>query len=77
MEQYDLVLLNGRVMDPETGRDLIGNVGIADGKIAAIEAERLIGKEVMDVHQRQSNLRTALFDLDRDASRAGQWAVRG
>ncbi|HEY7350770.1 MAG TPA: amidohydrolase family protein [Ktedonobacterales bacterium] len=51
MEQqgaYDLVLLNGRVMDPETGRDMVAHVGITDGKIVAIEPERLAGKEVID-----------------------------
>ncbi|HEU5370574.1 MAG TPA: amidohydrolase family protein, partial [Ktedonobacterales bacterium] len=51
MEQqgtYDLVLLNGRVMDPETNRDMTASVGIRDGKIAAVEPERLTGKEVVD-----------------------------
>ena len=49
MEQYDLALLNGRVMDPETGCDQVCNVGITDGKIVAIEAtEPLVGKEVID-----------------------------
>jgi len=33
----DVVIRNGRVMDPETGYDEAGvDVGIADGKIAAI-----------------------------------------
>ena len=27
-ELYDVVILGGRVMDPETGRDEIANVGI-------------------------------------------------
>jgi hypothetical protein len=30
---YDVVILNGRVMDPETGLDAIRSVGIRDGKI--------------------------------------------
>ena len=33
---YDLVILNGRVMDPETNFDQIANVGIKGGKIAVI-----------------------------------------
>ena len=33
---YDLVINNGRVMDPETMFDDVANVGIKDGKIVAI-----------------------------------------
>ena len=33
---YDLVINNGRVMDPETKYDAVANVGIKDGKIAVI-----------------------------------------
>src|SRR5256886_582132 len=35
-EQYDLVLMDGRVLDPETGLDAKRNVGIRDGRIAAV-----------------------------------------
>ena len=35
-ESYDLVIANGRVMDPESGLDAVRNVGIRGGKIAAI-----------------------------------------
>ena len=31
---YDVVILNGRVMDPETSFDGIRNVGMKDGGIA-------------------------------------------
>ena len=31
-KDYDLVILNGRVMDPESGLDEVRNVGIKDGK---------------------------------------------
>jgi len=41
---YDLVILNGRVMDPETMLDAVRNVGIKDGKIAAITTEMIRGK---------------------------------
>ena len=34
--EFDLVILNGRVMDPETNFDGIRNVGVKDGKIAII-----------------------------------------
>ena len=33
---YDIVLSNGRVIDPETGLDAVRNVGIKGGKIAAV-----------------------------------------
>ncbi len=45
---YDLVIANGRVMDPESGLDGVRNVGISDGKIAAISDETLQGKERID-----------------------------
>lgn len=47
-QTYDVVLRNGRVMDPETKLDAIRNVGIQDGKIAAISADPLTGKTVID-----------------------------
>ena len=39
----DLVILNGRVMDPETMYDDIANVGIKDGRIVAISKQLLSG----------------------------------
>lgn len=45
---YDIVILNGRVMDPETKFDGIRNVGIEDGKIAIITEKKLSGKETID-----------------------------
>jgi len=47
-QTYDVVLRNGRVMDPETKLDAIRNVGIQNGKIAAISADPLAGKTVID-----------------------------
>lgn len=48
-EEYDVVLANGRVIDPETYRDGTFNVGIKGGQIAAISDQPLKGKEVVDV----------------------------
>lgn len=45
---YDLVILNGRVMDPETKLDAVRNVGVKDGKIAAITKDKITGKETID-----------------------------
>jgi cytosine/adenosine deaminase-related metal-dependent hydrolase len=45
---YDLVINNGRVMDPETMYDSIANVGISAGRIAAITNDKISGKETID-----------------------------
>ena len=47
-EAYDLVILNGRVMDPETGFDGVRNVGIRDGLIVAITEADIAGRETID-----------------------------
>ncbi len=45
---YDVVILNGRVMDPETNFDGIRNVGIKDGIIVSITEEEISGTETID-----------------------------
>ena len=45
---FDLVLANGRVIDPETGLDGVRSVGIRDGRIAAISRTPLQGRTVLD-----------------------------
>jgi hypothetical protein len=47
-QSYDTVILNGRVMDPETKFDDVRNVGIKDGRIAKITEEKITGKETID-----------------------------
>ncbi len=47
-ETYDLVIANGRVMDPESGLDAPRNVGIVGGKIRAISADTLEGRQTLD-----------------------------
>ncbi len=47
-ESYDLVIIGGRVMDPETGLDAVRNVGVKDGTIAAITEQAIQGKETID-----------------------------
>ena len=44
----DIVILNGRVIDPETGLDAIRNVGVEDGRISAISEFPLQGDTVID-----------------------------
>jgi N-acyl-D-aspartate/D-glutamate deacylase len=45
---YDLVIANGRVMDPESGLNAVRNVGILAGKIAEISEVPLISKQTID-----------------------------
>ncbi|HYL84685.1 MAG TPA: amidohydrolase family protein [Candidatus Angelobacter sp.] len=47
-ELFDLVVANGRVMDPESGLDGVRNVGISGGKIRAISSGLLRGKQTID-----------------------------
>lgn len=45
---FEIVIANGRVMDPETGLDQIANVGVSDGVIRRVTSERLTGRTVID-----------------------------
>jgi len=47
-QTYDIVIANGRVMDPESGLDAIRNVGIRGRTIAAISASPLQGRTTID-----------------------------
>ncbi|WP_338092670.1 aminoacylase [Salipiger mangrovisoli] len=47
-QDFDLVINGGRVMDPETMFDGIANLGIKDGRIAAITQDAISGKEVIE-----------------------------
>jgi N-acyl-D-aspartate/D-glutamate deacylase len=47
-QPFDLVIANGRVMDPESGMDAVRNVGIRGGVIEAISDASLEAREVID-----------------------------
>jgi N-acyl-D-glutamate deacylase len=47
-QDYDVVILNGRVMDPETNFDAVAHVGIKDGRIAVITTDQIQGAETID-----------------------------
>lgn len=47
---FDVVIFDGRVMDPESGLDAVRNVGIRDGKIVEISEHRLHGAKMIDAH---------------------------
>ena len=45
---FDVVILHGRVMDPETNLAAVRNVGISSGKIREISEKELRGKETIE-----------------------------
>jgi N-acyl-D-aspartate/D-glutamate deacylase len=47
-DKFDIVLTNGRVMDPESNLDAVRYIGIRNGKIAAISTRPLRGRTMID-----------------------------
>ena len=47
-EIFDVVIANGRVMDPESGLDAPRNVGVSGGKIRTVSEAPLAGKATFD-----------------------------
>ena len=47
-QTYDIVLHNGRVMDPASGLDAVRDVGIKGNRIAAVTKARLKGRTEVD-----------------------------
>jgi N-acyl-D-glutamate deacylase len=47
-QDCNLVILHGRVMDPETGYDAVANVGVKDGRIAVITEEKITGRKIVE-----------------------------
>jgi dihydroorotase len=47
-DAYEVVIVNGRVMDPESGLDAVRNVGLRAGKVAAVSAQPLQGRRTID-----------------------------
>jgi predicted amidohydrolase len=45
---YDVIITNGRVMDPESGLDAVRNLGIIDKKIRIISEAPLQGKQTIE-----------------------------
>jgi N-acyl-D-aspartate/D-glutamate deacylase len=51
-EMFDLVLRNGRVIDPESSLDAVREIGIKDGVIREVSTRTLTGRSVVDVKGR-------------------------
>lgn len=49
MSRADLVLVGGRVVDPESGLDAIRNVGVSGGRVVAIESSPIEAAREIDV----------------------------
>jgi hypothetical protein len=47
-QTYDTVIADGRVMDPESGLDGVRQIGINNGRVAAISATRLNGRRTIN-----------------------------
>ncbi len=47
---YDRVILGGHVMDPESNLEAVRNIGLLDGRIAAITTQALHGRDTIDAH---------------------------
>lgn len=47
-DEFDIVIANGRVMDPESNLGAVRNIGIRNGKIAAISSGPLRGRTMID-----------------------------
>jgi dihydroorotase len=48
LDTYDLVLKNGRVIDPESGTDAVLNVGVSGGSVQALSEKTMRSKEELD-----------------------------
>ena len=45
---YDRVILDGRVVDPESNLDTVSNIGLLDGQIAALTTQALRGRDTVN-----------------------------
>src|SRR5690242_4356577 len=47
-QDYEVVIANGRLMDPASGVDAVRHIGIRAGRIAAVSASPLAGRSTID-----------------------------
>ncbi|HYE97631.1 MAG TPA: amidohydrolase family protein [Planctomycetota bacterium] len=71
---YDLVLAGGRVLDPETGLDAVRDVGLRDGRIAAVSPTPLSGREILEA--RGLVVAPGFIDLHAHAQDPEGWALK-
>jgi N-acyl-D-aspartate/D-glutamate deacylase len=73
-DTYDIVIANGRAMDPETGLDSVRNVGISAGKIRAISSEPLTGK--VNIEAKNLVVAPGFIDLHQHGQDAENYAAK-
>ena len=71
-KEYDVVIQNGRVMDPETSFDAVRNVGISNGRIEKISKGKLKGKQAIDA----SGLVVAPGFIDTEQHGLSPWGIK-
>ena len=71
---FDLVLRNGRVIDPESSLDAVREIGIRDGVVRSISTTTLEGKTVIDV--RGLVVAPGFIDLHQHAITPGDVALK-
>ena len=49
LQRYQIVLLNGRIIDPESGTDIIGNLGIDNGVIKYLGKDSIKGDKELNI----------------------------
>ena len=47
-QAFDIVIANGRIIDPESNLDAVRSIGISGQKVAAISSDRLTGRVTID-----------------------------
>jgi len=73
-ETYDVVIADGRVMDPESSLDAVRNVGIRRGKIAVISTRPLAGRQTIEA--RGLVVAPGFIDLHQHGQDAENYAVK-
>jgi len=84
-QSYDLVILNGRVIDPETQLDAERNVGVKNGRIEVVTEKKIVGshrqQRLQVGHELAGLHRHPLRDRERhdrgEGLRGGQGRVSG
>lgn len=51
-KEYDVAILHGRVIDPESGLDSVRNIGVTGGKIMTVTRAAIRGKKTIDARSK-------------------------
>jgi dihydroorotase len=69
--KYDLLIKGGRVIDPSLRLDAVYDVGISDGRIAAVEAN-ITAEAVQTIEARGKIVTPGLIDIHTHCARSGE-----